>query len=146
MPEDVAGVVKAIIDGGDMDKIMEVIDDTRAAGVKVEVFRPEIVYINVSLTLVLKREAVPASAAAEVEKRIRSYVSDLGIGANVLFSRIVESAVSVQGVWDVADFTITAHRADGSIFESQTENVEVENTERAEPRTVNISFERREKT
>ena len=146
MPEDVPGVVKAIIDGGDMDKIMEVIDDTRAAGVKVEVFRPEIVYINVSLTLVLKREAVPASAAAEVEKRIRSYVSDLGIGANVLFSRIVESAVSVQGVWDVADFTITAHRADGSIFESQTENVEVENTERAEPRTVNISFERREKT
>ncbi len=143
MPENVPGVVKAIIDGGDMEKIMRVIDDTRAAGIKVEVFRPEIVYINADLNLVLEKEVVPALAAAETEKRIRSYISSLGIGADVLCSRIVESVVSINGVWDVTDFTLTAQRADGSILEKRMENVDIENIERAEPRAVNISFERR---
>jgi uncharacterized phage protein gp47/JayE len=146
MPENVPGVVKAIIDGGDTDKIMHVIDDTRAAGIKVEVFRPEIVYVNTSLTLVLEKETDPASASAEAEKRIRSYISALGIGSNVLYSRIVESVVGIQGVFDVADFVMTAHRADGTTLETRTENIEIENTERAEPRTVNISFTRKEKT
>jgi len=146
MPENVPGVVKAIVDGGDMEKIMHVIDDTRAAGIKVEIFRPEIVYIDTSLTLVLERETDPASAAAEAEKRIRSYVSDLGIGSDVLYSRVVELVVSIEGVFDVADFMMSAHRADGSIIETTTENIEIENTERAEPRTVNISFARRGET
>ncbi len=121
---------------------MPVINDTRAAGVKVEVFRPEIVYINADLTLVLEEKAVPASAATETEKRIRSYVSALGIGADVLCSRIVESIVSINGVWDVIDFSLTAQRPNGSILEKRMENIEIENTERAEPRTVNISFMR----
>lgn len=146
MPENVPGIVKAIIDGGDMDKIMHVIDDTRAAGIKVEVFRPEIVYINASLTLILEKETDPGLATAEAEKRIRTYISALGIGADVLYSRIVEAMMSIQGVFDVADFVMTAYRADGSTFESEAENIKIENTERAEPRAVSISFTRREKT
>jgi uncharacterized phage protein gp47/JayE len=146
MPENVLGVVKAIVDGGDMDKILHVIDDTRAAGIKVEVFRPEIVYVNISLTLVLEKEIDPSSSATEAEKRIRSYISALGIGSDVLYSRLVELAISIPGVFDVADFMMTAHRADGSTLESRTENIEIENTERAEPRTVSVSFVKREQT
>jgi uncharacterized phage protein gp47/JayE len=144
MPEGVPGIVKVIVDGGDMDKILQIIHETRAAGIKVEVFRPKIVYINVSLTLRLAGEVSGTEAVKEAEKRVRSYISSLEIGDDVLFSRIIESALNVKGVWDVIEVRITAHRADGEIVESEMENIEMSNEERAEPRTINISFERAE--
>jgi uncharacterized phage protein gp47/JayE len=144
MPDDVPGLVRVVVDGGKMDEVMRVIDDTRAAGVKVEVSRPRIVYINVSLTLILDKEAQSAWAASETEKQIRGYISTLGIGDNVLYSRLVESIVSVEGVWDVKHITVKAIRDDGSILEIENENVEVSQEERAEPRTINISFQKSE--
>jgi uncharacterized phage protein gp47/JayE len=143
MPENVPGLVKVIVDGGDMEKIGRIIDDTRAAGIKVEVFRPEIVYINVSLILILEKDALPTPIIAETEKQIRSYISTLEIGSDVLYSRIIESIVSLEGVWDVQDVILTAHRNDGSIIESENENIEISIEERAEPRTINISYEQR---
>jgi len=144
MPEGVPGIVTVIVDGGDMDKILRVIDETRAAGTKVEVVRPKIVYINVSLTLTLEKDASSAWAVTEVEKRIREYISSLEIGNDVLYSRIVESALSVRGVWDIVDLRIMAHKVDGEIVESEKENIEINNDERAEPRNINILFEIRE--
>jgi uncharacterized phage protein gp47/JayE len=143
MPENVLGVVKVIVDGADMEQIMRVIDDTRAAGIKVEVSRPKIVYINISSTLILEKDAHPTTAATETEKRIRSYISTLGIGEDVLYSRIVESIVGIEGVWDVKDIRLTAHRVEGPIVESENENIEISVEERAEPRTISISFEKR---
>ncbi len=145
MPDDVPGIVKVVVDGGDMDKIVQVINDTRAAGVKIEVSGPEIVYINVSLLLILKRNVLPEQIIEEVEKRIRSYISTLGIGADVLFSRIIEAIVSVEGIWDVEELLLTAQRADSSIIQTEDENIEISNEERAEPRNVNISYEERSK-
>jgi uncharacterized phage protein gp47/JayE len=122
---------------------LRVIDDTRAAGIKVEVSKPTIVYVSVSLTLMLESDAYPTVVVNETEKRIRSYISTLGIGDHVLYSRIVESVVSLDGVWDLQDVTITAYRDDGSIVESEKENIEISSEERAEPRNINISFEMR---
>lgn len=141
-PEGVPGIVKVIVDGGDMDKILHIIDETRASGIKVEVFTPRIVYINVSLTLTLEKEVPSTQAATEAEKRVRSYISSLEIGDDVLYSRVIESALDVRGVWDVTNVRITAHR-DGEIVESEKENIEISSEERAEPRTINISFETR---
>ena len=143
MPDNVPGLVKVIVDGGSIDKIISIIDDTRAAGIKVEIFRPKIVYINVSLTLILKKDAFPTVAVTEAEKRVRSYISTLGIGDDVLYSRLVEAIVSLEGVWDVQDVRMAAHREDGSTFESEVENIEISIEERAEPRTINVSFETR---
>jgi uncharacterized phage protein gp47/JayE len=143
MPDGVPGLVKVIVDGGNMDEILRVIDDTRAAGIKVEVSKPTIVYVSVSLTLMLESDAYPTVVVNETEKRIRSYISTLGIGDHVLYSRIVESVVSLDGVWDLQDVTITAYRDDGSIVESEKENIEISSEERAEPRNINISFEMR---
>jgi uncharacterized phage protein gp47/JayE len=145
MPDDVPGIVKVIVDGGDMDKIVQAINDTRAAGIKIEVSRPEIVYINVSLLFILKRNALPEQIVEEVEKRIRSYISTLGIGADVLYSRIVEAIVGIEGVWDVDELFITAQRGDDSIIQTENENIEISNEERAEPRNINISYEKRSK-
>ncbi len=144
MPDNVPGIVKVIVDGGSMDKIQAVINDTRAAGIKVEVFRPKIVHIDISLTLVLEEDAIAQVAVGETEKRIRSYVSNLGIGDSVLYSRLVESIVSVERVWDVQDLRITAYRPEGLMVESEQENLEISHEERAEPKSINISFGTRE--
>jgi uncharacterized phage protein gp47/JayE len=145
MPENVPGLVKVIVDGGDMDKIMRIIDDTRAAGIKVEVSRPEIVHIDVLLDLILQKDAVPAVVITETEKVVRSYISSLGIGADVIYSRIVELVMSLKGVWDVEDIFMTAHRIEGLIVENENENVEINSDEEAEPRRINISFVMRSK-
>ncbi len=142
-PEGVAGIVKVIVDGGDKDEIKRVIEETRAAGIKVEFSRPRIVYINVSATLTLPKEISPAVAAAEAEKLIRSYISSLGISDNVLYSKIIEAALSVRGVFDVTNVIIAASREE-EIFESEIENIAIDNEERAEPRTINILFEIKE--
>jgi len=141
MPDNVAGIVKVIVDGGNIDQINRIINDTRAAGIRVEVFRPDIVYVNVMLTLMVRKTADKASVGEEAETRIRSYVSSLGIGDDVLFSRLVESVVSIEGVWDVRDVVMRAQRTDGILYESVAESVKITNKERAEPRTINISFE-----
>ena len=141
MPDNIAGIVKVIVDGGNIDQINRVIDDTRAAGIRVEIFRPAIVYVNVVLTLMVRKTADKAQVGVEAEKRIRSYVSSLGIGDDVLFSRLVESVVSIEGVWDVHDIMMNAYRPDGMVSESLGESVKISHEERAEPRTINISFE-----
>jgi hypothetical protein len=143
MPEKVSGIVKVIVDGGDMDKISHIIDETRAAGIKVEVFRPKIVYINVSLTLILEKEVSPTGVATQAEKQIRGYLSSLEIGDDVLFSRIIDSVLSDRSVRDVKNVRISAHRGEAEIVESEMENIEISSEERAEPRTINISFEMR---
>jgi uncharacterized phage protein gp47/JayE len=143
MPDGIPGIVKVVVDGGNIDEIRNVIDDTRAAGIKIEVSRPQIVYINISLTLTLHKEAQPAQVMAETEKRVRSYISTLGIGESVLFSRLVEWIVGIENVWDVQDIEITAIRQDGSIFESEKDNIDISSDERAEPKTINVSYEKR---
>jgi uncharacterized phage protein gp47/JayE len=143
MPEDVPGLVKVVVDGGDMEKIEHMIDETRAAGIKVEVSRPEIVHIDVSLILILKKGVNPTPIVEDAEKQIRSYISTLRIGSDVLYSRVIESIVGIEGVWDAEDILLTAHRVDGSIIQIENENIEISNEERAEPRTINLSFEER---
>jgi hypothetical protein len=71
-------------------------------------------------------------------------VSNLGIGDSVLYSRLVESIVSVERVWDVQDLRITAYRPEGLMVESEQENLEISHEERAEPKSINISFGTRE--
>jgi len=142
-PEGVAGIVKVIVDGGDKDEIERVISETRAAGIKFEFLRPRIVYIDVSLTLTLQKEISYTTAVTEAEKLVRSYISLLRIGDSVLFSKIIEAALSVRGVLDVTDVMISAQREE-EIFESEIENIVISNEERAEPRTINILYEEKE--
>lgn len=145
MPEGVPGIVRAIVDGGDADRIQRVIDETRAAGVKVEFSRPKSVYVDVSLTLTLGREAPPERVSKDVEALLRGYISSLGIGEDVLYARIVEAALSVKGVWDVANVRLRAYREGGLVTELEGANVEITSEERARPRSINLSFRSKEK-
>ena len=79
----------------------------------------------------------------EAEEQILSYISTLGIGSDVLYSRVIESIVGIEGVWDAEDILLTAVRVDGSILQIENENIEISNEERAEPRSISLSFEMR---
>ena len=141
MPEGVPGLVKIIVDGGDTETIKNVIEDVRAAGIKVEFLRPKPVYIDVSLTLVIYRGYDSSRIVSNVESKIRSYVSSLDIGDDVIYSRLVGAALAVKGVYDVNDLTVKAyHVGVEEAIISDRENISVSSDERAAIRMVNIVF------
>jgi len=141
-PDGAAGIVKVIADGGDSEKILEAIELTRAAGIKVEFSRPKTVYIDIYLTLTVSRGVYEADVSRRVEELIRSYISSLGIGSSILFSRIVALALGVEGVLDVSNVRIVAYRAGFEAVESERENIEIGDEEKALARNIKISFRR----
>jgi uncharacterized phage protein gp47/JayE len=143
MPDGVSGLVRVIIDGGDQEEIQRAIDSTRAAGIRVEFSRPNQVQIDVSLTLVLDKDASEARASREVEKFIRNYISSLRISDDVLYPRIVEGIMRVEGVWDVSDLEITAFSEGKQPVFSEKQNIRISVQERAYPRNVKILFKER---
>lgn len=138
MPDDVPGLVRIIVDGGDADEIRRVIDDVRAAGVRVEFLRPKSVYIDVNLTLIVKNGFSEQDIERSVESKIRSYVSSLSIGEDVIFNRIIEATLSVEGVYDVRDVSVTAYYESGEVIASERDNIVIDSDERATMRNVNI--------
>jgi len=139
MPDGVSGVVKIIVDGGDTEEIKRVIDDVRAAGIRVEFLRPKPVHIDVNLTVTIRRGATPSKVQRDVEADVRSYLSSLEIGDDVIYSRIVGAAVNVEGVHKVAEMTVKAYRTEGEeAIKSIEENVEITSEERAVARAVNV--------
>jgi uncharacterized phage protein gp47/JayE len=143
MPDKIPGIVKIIVDGGETEKVLEVIEETRAAGIRVEIIRPSVVYIDITLELMLHRNAQPATAISESEKKIRSYISNLGIGEDVLFSRVIESVVGTEGIWDISNIIISSQKTDGTLYETDRNNIEIGSEGRAEPRTIRISYQKR---
>jgi uncharacterized phage protein gp47/JayE len=143
MPDGIAGVVKIIVDGGELKEIERVINETRAAGIKVELSRPKSVHIDATLTIALKRSA---SVEREVEAKVRSYISSLGIGEDVIYSRMVGAVLEVDEVYDVSELIIKAYRRDGEeVITSTRENIRINSEERAVPRMVNVLIKTLEK-
>ena len=143
MPDDVPGIVRVIVDGGDPERISEVIDNTRAAGIKVEFARPTTAYIDVSFLLTISVDRDPVTAMSEAEAAVRSYISSLGIGDDVLYSRILDAALRVPDAIDVTRVKVVAHK-ESEVMESEKENIPITNQERAEPRNMEIDFDTRD--
>jgi hypothetical protein len=144
MNKEMPGVVRAIVDGGDKDQIQMVIDNTRAAGIRVEYSTPKRVHLDFSLTLFLERGALENQVYAQVEASIRSYISSLGISEDVLYARLVEEIHKIKEIWDIRNVEITACRAGEEDIICEGENVAIKINERATPRKVNIVFGKRE--
>jgi hypothetical protein len=115
MPDDVPGIVKVIVDGGDDKEIARVIENTRAAGITVEFERPRIVLLDINVTLVVGRKIVAATDISDkvsriVESKIRNFVSSLKIGENIITNQLVSHLISMPDVRDVAELDIRAYR------------------------------------
>ena len=139
MPDGVLGVIKIIADGGESSEIEKVINDTRAAGIRVEFSRPMSVHIDVNVTITLEVNMTMSKMTREVEAKIRGYISSLDIGDNVVFSRILGVVLGVDGVYDVSEIKINAYRRDEAEATTSTrENIEIRAEERAVAREINV--------
>jgi len=145
MPDGVTGVIKIIADGGESSEIEKVINETRAAGIKVEFSRPSPIYIDMNMTITLEVNMTSSKVSREVEAKIRGYISSLDIGDNLVFSRILGVVLGVDGVYDVSEITINAYRRDEAEATTSTrENIGIRAEERAIAREINILIKRLE--
>ena len=134
----VPGIVRVIVDGGDMNKIKAAVDDTRAAGVFVQILRPNAVLLDVKLLLELE----PGAQAQAVEQTIRdgveNYIGTVTIGETVIFGRLVSVALSAKGVRDVKGITIESFREGQPSGTSTRENIILSPNEKPKVRTVSV--------
>jgi uncharacterized phage protein gp47/JayE len=107
MPDGVQGVVRAVIDGGDEEEIQKVIEQTRAAGIKVEYGRPRMVLTDVNAVLLISKEIEDLpKVISSSELIIKNYVSSLGIGESLIVNQLVSLLLSTSGVLDVRTLDI----------------------------------------
>jgi hypothetical protein len=75
----------------------------------------------------------------EVEAKIRSYLSSLDIGDDVVFSRIVRAALDIDGVYDLNELIVKAYRQEGEeAITSTRENIKLSAEEMAVARAINV--------
>jgi hypothetical protein len=111
MPEGVHGVVKAIIDGGDDTEIHKVIEETRAAGIKVEYSRPKMVLLDVNVVLLASKTVEDIEKIISIsESIVKSFVSSLGIGESLVVNQLVSLLLETSSVIDVRTLDIKTNR------------------------------------
>ena len=161
MPEGVQGVVRAIIDGGDEKEIEKVIEETRAAGIKVEYSRPKMVFLDINIVLVVSKEVEDIQKIVSTSEIItRSFVSSLTIGESLIVNQLVSLLLETSGVIDVRTLTINSIReasastisgagqistsAEKAVaLESQQENLVIMDDERPYPRDIQVKVVRK---
>lgn len=161
MPEGVQGVVRAIIDGGDENEIEKVIEETRAAGIKVEYSRPKMVLLDINIVLVVSKEVEDIQKIVSASEIIvRSFVSSLSIGESLIVNQLVSLLLETSGVIDVRTLSInsireasastiggagqiTSSAEKAAVLESQQENMVIMDDERPYPRDIQVKVVRK---
>ena len=111
MPDEISGIVKVIVDGGDSKEIEKTIEETKAAGIKVEFDRPMIVLLDMRVILLVKKNIFnKEQILASAEKHIRNYLSSLKIGNSLIINQLISLLLSIEQVGDVKDLVIDAFR------------------------------------
>jgi uncharacterized phage protein gp47/JayE len=137
MPDDARGIVKVVVQGGDTTMIEKVIQDTRAAGVMVELFRPQVLYADIDITVNLKVGVAPDRTREKVEDAIRTFMSSLDVGQDIVYNRIIAQVMAVSEVHDVVSMKISAFNMEKHEVRTSTgTNIRIERNELVEPRTI----------
>jgi hypothetical protein len=111
MPDEISGIVKVIVDGGDVKEIEKTIEETKAAGIRVEFDRPMIVLLDIRVILLVKKNIFnKEQIIASAEKHIRNYLSSLKIGNSLIINQLISLLLSIEQVGDVKDLVIDAYR------------------------------------
>ena len=138
-PDNVAGIVRVVVDGGETDLIREAIDATRSAGVYVEFQRPKVATIDVNVTAIAQTGSNPIRTQTGIEERVRNYLSTLQIGADIVYSRLMATILEGEDVYDLEDLVLQVRREGGEATIVSGENVSIGPEERAQARNVNVS-------
>ncbi|HEU5172001.1 MAG TPA: baseplate J/gp47 family protein [Nitrososphaeraceae archaeon] len=111
MPDEISGIVKVIVDGGDGKEIEKTIEETKAAGIRVEFDRPMIVLLDMRVMLLVKKNVFnKEQIISSAEKYIRNYLSSLKIGNSLIINQLISLLLSIEQVGDVKDLVIDAFR------------------------------------
>jgi uncharacterized phage protein gp47/JayE len=152
MPDGVQGVVRAVIDGGDEEQIQKVIEQTRAAGIKVEYARPRMVLTDVTAILLISKEVedLPKVISAS-ELIIRNFISSLGIGESLIVNQLVSLLLATSGVLDVRTLDIRTRKektgtvpvpplvsTEDKAVTTSNENTDIMQDERLYPRDIKV--------
>ena len=97
-----------IIDGDPADRAAY--PGYRAGGVLVRVLVPQVVQISFTANISVKQGWSQTSVAANVSSAISGYINSLGISEDVILKELVERAMSVPGMYDIAIVTPTNNR------------------------------------
>jgi len=144
MPDGIPGLVKVIVDGGDEEEIIRVIDDVRAAGIKVEFERPKIVNVDVNITVLLEPDADPTRVKREIEDTIMQFIGSLNIGDDIIYAKLMGTIFRVKGVYDIEELTLSISRSEETKANLK-ENIEIAFNERAIPRKIVVLTKKRGK-
>lgn len=111
MPDEIYGIVKVIVDGGDSKEIEKTIEETKAAGIRVEFDRPMVVLLDMRVILLVKKNVFnKEQIITSAEKYIRNYLSSLKIGNSLIINQLISLLLSIEQVGDVKDIVIDAFR------------------------------------
>lgn len=134
----VPGVVRVIVDGGDMAKIKEAVEDTRAAGVYVQVLRPKFVLLDVRVSVELQDGVQLSDVEQAIKDGVEDYLETVTIGETVIFGRLVSVALAARGVRDVKGITVDAFREGVPSGSTSRENLVLGPDEKPKLRNVSV--------
>jgi len=111
MPDEISGIVKVIVDGGDSKEIEKTIEETKAAGIRVEFERPMIVLLDMRVILLVKKNVFnKEQIITSADKYIRNYLSSLKIGNSLIINQLISLLLDIEQVGDVKDLVIDVFR------------------------------------
>jgi len=134
----VPGVVRVIVDGGDMEKIKAAVDDTRAAGVYVQILRPRFVLMDVRVLLQLEDGTQLSDVEEAIKDGVEEYVGSVTTGETVIFGRLVSVALGTRGVTDVRSLSVDCYRDGQPSGSSSRENIALNPDEKPKVRAVSV--------
>ncbi|HKU50713.1 MAG TPA: baseplate J/gp47 family protein [Nitrososphaera sp.] len=144
-PDGIPGLIKVVIDGGDEGEIGRVIEDTRAAGIRVEFYRPKIVSLDFDLIVVPKIANMPSAKLealkALISAKIMEFVSALRIDEDLVYYQLLSAVLGIEGVRDIKQMTIDVFKDGTKASTSSKENIVASADERLYPRIVNLTFQ-----
>ena len=151
MPDEISGIVKVIVDGGDGKEIEKTIEETKAAGIRVEFDRPMIVLLDMRVMLLVKKNVFnKEQIISSAEKYIRNYLSSLKIGNSLIINQLISLLLSIEQVGDVKDLVIDAFRekqdktinltAESSKMTYNRDNIVINYNERLYLRNIKIDI------
>ncbi len=143
-PDNVPGIIRVVVDGGETESVQRAIDETRSAGIYVELRRPKIASIDVNITAAVRRGVSQSQAQAGIEERVRSYLSRLEIGVDIVYSRLLAHVMESADIHDIQDLTLVVQREGEPVKTTSGENILMSPDERAQVRNVNVSVRPRQ--
>jgi hypothetical protein len=144
-PDGVPGLIKVVIDGGSDEDITRAIEDTRAAGIRVEFYRPKVLSLDFDLIIVPKIPGLPSAKTESLKSlisiKVKDFISALKIDEDLVYYQLLSAVLGIEGVRDIKQMTIEVFKDGTRVSSSSKENIVASEDERLYPRIVNITFQ-----